>query len=68
MGPSDVTRQANHLRDAAERYLRLASGTDQVTHDALVMYASELLDRAQELEGTVGADEAQTSELPDPRT
>jgi hypothetical protein len=33
-----------------------------------VMYASELLDRAQELEGTVGADEAQTSELPDPRT
>jgi hypothetical protein len=54
MGPSDVTRQANHLRDAAERYLRLASGTDQVTHDALVMYASELLDRAQKLRGRSG--------------
>jgi hypothetical protein len=66
MGPRDPTRQADHLRDIAERYLRLASGTDQVTHRALVMYASELLDEAQQIESTTGADEPQVPDLPVP--
>ena len=58
MGPRDPDRQADHLRDMAERYLRMARGTDQPTHDALVIYASDLLTEAQKIEGTVGADEA----------
>jgi hypothetical protein len=53
--------QARHLRDLAERYLRMASEIDPVMHDSLVIYASELLDRAQEME-TVGTEEPQTEE------
>ena len=68
MGPSDPVRKANHLRETAERYLRLAEGTDQITHDALIMYASELLDQAQQIEGTVGADEPYALGLPDTGT
>ena len=68
MGPSDPVRQANQLRETAERYLRLAAGTDQITHDALVMYASELLDQAQQIEGTVGADEPHAPGIPDTDT
>jgi len=67
MGPSHPNRQAQDLRDLAEQYLRLASGTDQATHDALVMYASELLDRAQGIEERAEADEAPTPDQPDPR-
>ena len=63
VGPRDADRQAHHLRDMAERYLRMARGTDQRTHDALVVYASDLLDKAQQIEG-VGADEPQTSNYP----
>ena len=66
MGPLHPIRQAQDLRDLAEQYLRLASGTDQATHDALVMYASELLDQAQRIEGAVEADKARTSDLPGP--
>ena len=60
MGPSDPLREAQHLRATAERYLKLASSSDDRTHDALVMYAGELLDRAQKIEGTVGADDLRT--------
>ena len=62
MGPRDPIRQAHHLRDTAERYLRLACGTDPATHDALVLYAGELLDQALEIEGTVGALDSETSD------
>jgi hypothetical protein len=57
VGPTDPLREAQHLRASAERYLKLAWGTDDRTHDALVMYAGELLERAQEIECAVGADE-----------
>jgi hypothetical protein len=62
MGPSDPLRRAQQLRATAERYLRLAPGTDDRTHDAMVMYAGELLDRAQEIEEAVGSHESLTSE------
>jgi hypothetical protein len=61
MSSSDPMLQARHLRDMAERYLRMASDADPVTHDSLVLYASELLDRAQEIE-TVGIEEPETEE------
>ena len=61
MSSSDPMLQARHLRDLAERYLRMASEIDPVMHDSLVIYASELLDRAQEME-TVGTEEPQTEE------
>ena len=57
MGPTDPLREAQRLRASAEHYLKLACGTDDRTHDTLVMYAGELLDRAQEIEGTVGVGE-----------
>ncbi len=43
MGPADLSRQASRLRTIAEQYLLLANGTDQATHDLLVIYASDFL-------------------------
>ena len=59
MGPRDRVLQAQHLRDMAEQYLRLASDADSVTRNVLVAYASELLDRAQQIEWMVVAEEPQ---------
>ena len=39
----------------AEIDRRMARGTDQYTHDALVMHASDLLTEAQKIEGTLRA-------------
>ena len=64
MGPDDLLRQASRLRTVAEQYLLLANGTDQATHDSLVIYASDFLDEAQEIEGTIAADEASTPDPP----
>ena len=57
MGPRDPCRQAQHLRDIAEEYLWLGSGADRVTHDTLVTYAGELLERAQQIEEMTGVDQ-----------
>ena len=59
MGPRNRVLQAQHLHDMAEQYLHLASDADSVTRNVLVVYASELLDRAQQIEWMVGADEPQ---------
>ena len=67
MRSSDPMLQARHLRDMAERYLRIASDTDPAMHDSLIIYASELLDRAQEIE-TVGTEESSASDSPDSGT
>ena len=64
MRAADLSRQASRLRTIAEQYLLLANGTDQATHDSLVIYASDFLDEAQEIEGTIAADEASTPDPP----
>jgi hypothetical protein len=67
MGQRDRVRQAQHLRDMAEQYLRLASSEDPFTRNVLVTYASEFLARAQQIEGTVGVSGCQTPDLSDSR-